>query len=463
MKYLLLIAGLAIGLFKLVSALKSPVVSDDQYEEIEDRPRPKSIRSKQNSSSRIPASRNGVIPFEPNSLGPRNQVADRQIPLEADAPSDEGFSNSGGGGSLGSSQSSFSASTPYAPSIGRSYSSSGPSGSSGKAGTTTTTGSTSSGFSGSGMISGMLINPPKTATATTGTTPTSTTTTTSGGSSTVTIQSCSASLDNGTYKNPQSVTISCPSSTSIRYCLQEGSCCDPLTAGSTYAGAIPVGGQEASYCLRFYGQTNGTSTSVVQKNYTFNPDAPHLTATYTKTHFQTTTLNKLAIITSSDFGNDEFRVGQINSQNINPTGLPQTCGEFVENIATIAPTHIDMLASTNMGSYDISEQVEIFLRRPELSYGNNFLTSYAIHVNYVEKFACSTTNVVLQDFEYFTHEPMVGEAETSTVREFAGGFSSVGYFEPGITELPVNRLPAGSSSEESTGQELESGLFGLFF
>lgn len=461
MKYLLLFAGLAIGLFKIVDALKAPVVSDDQTEEIEDKPKSKSKRSMRDSSARIPASRNGAIPFEPSSLGPRNQVADRQIPFESDAPSSGESSSSSGGESFGSTQSSASAPTPYVPYNGRSFASAA-SATSGKTGTTATTGSTSTGFGGSGMISGMLI-PPKTVPVAAPASSTTTTTTSSGGSSTVIIQACSSSLDNGTYKKPQTVTISCPSSTSIHYCLQEGSCCDPVSSGTTYTGAIPVGNQEASYCLRFYGKTNNTSTAVVQKNYTFNPDAPHLTATYTKTHFQTTTLNKLAIITSSDFGNDEFKVGQINSQNINPTALPQTCGEFVESIATIAPTHIDMLASTNMGSYDISEQVEIFLRRPELSYGNNYLTSYAIHVNYVEKFACSTTNVVLQDFEYFTQEPMIGESESATVREFSGGFSSIGYFEPGITEIPVNRLPAGSNSESTSTQELESGLFGLFF
>ena len=313
----------------------------------------------------------------------------------------------------------------------------------------------------SSMISGMLMNSPSAGIS--GTTSPTPSTPTSGSSVTSTpspnASTCSASLDSGTYNSPSPVTITCTGSSSIKYCLQQGSCCDPVSNGLSYSTPVTIGATVGSYCLRFYG---GTS-SVVEKNYVFNPDAPSLTVTFPKVVYQTTQLTGISAITSAVFGNAEYKMSQVNTQNINPTSLPQTCSEFVADYSTLVPSTVVMLTETNMSSFTSGGVFNVFLRVPNLSYGNNHLTSYAVHVNYVEKAACSTTNVVLQDFDYFTQESIHGDSGSTTVREFSGGFSSVGYFDPGITAVPVNRAPAGSNLESSTNQELRSGLFGVFF
>lgn len=75
-------------------------------------------------------------------------------------------------------------------------------------------------------------------------------------------------------------------------------------------------------------------------------------------------------------------------------------------------------------------------------------------------YACSTTDVVLNDFEYFEPEVASSDAGSNTVREFSAGFSSYGFFEPEVT---LNRGPAGESTDLQAGMQLQNGLFGIFY
>jgi hypothetical protein len=100
----------------------------------------------------------------------------------------------------------------------------------------------------------------------------------------------------------------------------------------------------------------------------------------------------------------------------------------------------------------------------QLDYGDNFITSYMKNSNFVAPiYSCSTTKVVLSDFEFFQEDLAFGE-EDGAQRVFTGGLSPYGFFEDQAT---VFRGPAGVDSQELTnnsyGQKLKSGMFGIFY
>lgn len=81
--------------------------------------------------------------------------------------------------------------------------------------------------------------------------------------------------------------------------------------------------------------------------------------------------------------------------------------------------------------------------------------------NFIEPVvSCTTNNIILEDFEYFDPTPYHGVAGNDQVREYSGGFTHMGFFEP---EETLYRGPAGSGSETVSSQKLNSNLFGIFY
>lgn len=298
------------------------------------------------------------------------------------------------------------------------------------------------------------------------TTTTSGNTTSTGGGSTSSSISCSANIGGGAFTNPISVAINCTSSAAIKYCLStSGTCCDPETSGTTYSTNLIIGSSDGNYCLSFIGtNASGVDSTVVQQTYIVNNELPHLESTHDKIYYQTTELEGETNIASDDFGKLNFGVGVLNlySNDPGPSGLDQTCEEVVTNYVTYpAPTPISILNFFDTSAIAATSQLDIPLRLDQLQYGDNFITTYIKDTNNAAPiYSCSTAKVKLEDFDYFQAMVAHGDTGTNSVREFSGGFSPYGFFED---ETTVYRGPAGLSSEDSGGQKLETGLFGVFY
>lgn len=277
--------------------------------------------------------------------------------------------------------------------------------------------------------------------------------------------SCSASVGNGSYSYAFDVSLTCSNSAGLRYCISENTCCDPET-GATYSGPISINAGAGTYCLSFIGEadSDGSLSGVENRMYTLNPALPDLQVAHTKKYFQTTELEGVMNLSSIDFGNSLLSAGVINL-NYNdpgPTGLNWTCMDIINEHSTLSsPATNYVMADTNATSFTPTSQVNVYLRTTNLSYGDNFLTSYLKNGSFVDPIvACSTTKIVLEDFPYFESLPYHGVAGTNDVREFSGGFTHLGFFEP---EATVYRGPAGSDSETVSSQELETNIFGVFY
>lgn len=275
---------------------------------------------------------------------------------------------------------------------------------------------------------------------------------------------CSSNIGSGTFSYAFSVTLSCSSAATIRYCISEDTCCDPST-GAIYTGAIPINMGAGNFCLSFAGETLTGVDSVVSNNlYTLNPAVPDLQVAHQKRYFQTTELEGVMNLTSAEFGDPSFSVGILNlkSHDPGPSGMDWDCNSIMADYPTLsAPTPLVMLNDQPADSFLAGTQINVFLRSLNLGYGLNYLTSYVKNNNFVEPVtACSTTPVMLEDFAHFDFMPTQATPGTNDVREYAGGFTHLGFFEP---ETTLYRGPAGSSSETVSDQEIETNLFGIFY
>lgn len=296
------------------------------------------------------------------------------------------------------------------------------------------------------------------------------TTPTSGGgsssSSSPAENTCSTNVVGGTFGNPVGITLSCVYPSDIKYCLSAtATCCDPDSAGVPYTTQVVIGPTNGNYCLSFMGDSATGGTSIVyEQNYTINLTLPNLSVGHEKIFYQTTELLGTSYISSTDFGKANFSVGQINlkSHDPGPAELNYTCDDIIANYASVpAPLALEVLSLFDVSLAPPSSQVEIPLRLDQLDYGDNFITSYIENNSYVAPlYSCSTTKVNLDDFEYFQADVAQSVAGDNSVREFEGQFSSYGFFED---DSVVFRGPAGVSSVEATGQNLKSGLFGMFY
>ena len=277
--------------------------------------------------------------------------------------------------------------------------------------------------------------------------------------------SCSSNVGGGAYSNPISVALTCTSAAQVEYCISAGACCDPQTSGTLFASNIIIGASDGNYCLSFFGtDTSGDSSAIVQMNFNINNDYPHLEASHEKIFYQTTELAGVSHIASDDFGKVNFGVGVLNlmTNDPGPSGMNVDCDEIVTNYVTFpAPAPVVVLSFFDTSGSLVTSQLDVPLILANLGYGENFITTYITDNNQLAPLtSCSTTKVNLEDFEFFQANISHGDDGTNQVREFSGGFSPYGFFEE---EANVYRGPAGESSEDASGQKLESGLFGVFY
>lgn len=270
---------------------------------------------------------------------------------------------------------------------------------------------------------------------------------------------CQASVGGGTFNSPINVSLGCSTSSTVSYCLSEGSCCDPAS-GSVYTLPLNIGATESTFCLSFMGRdASGKQSTIVQQTYTFNAAAPNLQVHHGKIVYQTTELEGSLSLSSDDFGSHSVSGGVLNFKENDPvvSGYP-TCADQVETATPLSP--IAVMPETPLSHLNPALQLDVFFGNLELVYGDNFITSFLLNSAYGNQYSCSTTKIVLEDFPYFDPIPMVATG-AGGVHEFSGGFTSMGVFQAPAPSL--SRAPAGASVENKGGQELRSGLFGIFY
>ena len=276
---------------------------------------------------------------------------------------------------------------------------------------------------------------------------------------------CSPSVGGGAFGQPIQVSLTCSSSSTIKFCVQENTCCDPEVEGTSYSAPIVLGGQNGTYCLSYVGIGKGSKLSMVShQSYTFNNTFPDLQVNFPKINYQTTQLAGYNFLTSSDFGKSNFQIGEINLKNHDPgpSGLQLDCSEIVEQSSSLTASVPELIfAPMDQSMITPGNQLNVPLSLTKLIYGDNFITSYSADLNYpAPLYSCSTNKVVLNDFEFFDAEATHGDVGSNSVREFSASFVSYGFFE---TDADLNRLPAGSANEADSGQELRTGSFGIFY
>jgi len=279
------------------------------------------------------------------------------------------------------------------------------------------------------------------------------------------VLSCSSSLGGGAYGSPIEIGLTCSAPSEIRYCVSMGTCCDPLSSGELYSSKIVLGEQDGDYCVSFYGRDASDSESkVVQKNYNIDLTFPSLDVTHPKRYYQTTELSGVSHLASDMFGRLNFGIGVINlkSNDPGPSGFNLGCEEIVNNYMSLpAPAPKEVLSFFNTVSVAPTDQLNVPLRLDQLSYGDNFITSYMADNNFaVPLYSCSTTRVRLEDFDYFQADASHAVAGTNAVREFSGGFTGYGFFEE---EEDVYRGPAGEGIASTGNEILESGIHSIFY
>lgn len=276
--------------------------------------------------------------------------------------------------------------------------------------------------------------------------------------------SCSSSLGGGAYANPIEIALTCSAPSEIRYCIGVGSCCDPLSSGLVYSSKIIIGENEGDYCLSFYGRDSSDSESkTFERNYNINLTLPHLEVAHPKRYYQTTELSGMSHLASDMFGRVNFGVGVINltSNDPGPSGLNLGCDEIVDNYMSFPGASKLVLDFFHTAGIAPTDQLNVPLRLDQLSYGDNYITTYMVDQNFVAPlYSCSTTRVRLQDFDYFQADASHAVPGTNAVREFSGGFNGYGFFE---ADTEVYRGPAGVGTSTLQEEVLETGLFSVFY
>lgn len=281
---------------------------------------------------------------------------------------------------------------------------------------------------------------------------------------------CSADITGGVFNSALAVNISCQVSATIKYCLSKGTCCDPITSGNIYTAPVAIGvgngnggSGSGNYCLSYYGESpNAGDSEIVRGNYQINLNVPDLQVVNSQLYYQTTELADMSYVSSYDFGKPGYSTGQINLRNRNPgpDGDDLSCDEIINQYSSFASpaAFVTQILMDVSGLNSLTDQVEIPL---QLEYSDNYITNYMVNNNLaVPVYACSNSRIKLEDFEFFTNEPISGETGTVSVREFSAGFTPYGFFEDDVT---VYRGPAGVGNQVVSQQKLESGLFEVFY
>lgn len=270
---------------------------------------------------------------------------------------------------------------------------------------------------------------------------------------------CASNIGAGTYNSPVSLTLSCSASATISYCIAEGTCCSPST-GETYSAPFSVGASASTYCVSFSGaDAFGNTSDVLQQYYTFSATASDIQVAHRKLSYQTTQLEGSLSLGSNDFGDPSIEGGVLNFKGTDPVVAGfTTCAEQVEDSAPLTP--LTIMPQTSLSHLSSSMQLDVFFSDLKLVYGDNYITSYLQNSSFGPVYSCNTTKIRLEDFPYFETNP-AATVTTGSVHEFFGGFTPVSFFEAPAPS--ISRSPAGTAMKNEGGQELRSGLFGIFY
>lgn len=274
--------------------------------------------------------------------------------------------------------------------------------------------------------------------------------------------SCTASVPEGNYAYPVSIVLSCSTRSLIKYCISTNGCCDPNSSeGATFLNTqnILIGQTDGDYCLSFYGKdSRQNSTSVSYRRYQINRSIPDLYVEMNSRWMQTTEVPLRSQISSYNFSQPNFHLGQINyrTHNISETGDQLSCEEIVSKMSDYTlPGPTQIFAMNDISHLFNNQHLEVPLAPSSLSYGPNYLATYLINYNHaIPSYACSTSIITLSDFEYFENSSI------SHTGDLIGGFTHYGFYENSFT-LP--RTPAGESSHTEIDKKMENGLISIFY
>lgn len=270
---------------------------------------------------------------------------------------------------------------------------------------------------------------------------------------------CFSNIGGGAYSAPLTLSFSCSATATISYCIAEGTCCSPST-GSTYTAPFNLGANGTTYCVSFSGSDSfGNSSEITQQTYSFSNLTPDIQVVHQKIWYQTTQLEGKLSLGSSDYGEPSIEGGVLNFKGSDPViaGYP-SCAEQVEDSAPLTP--LSIMPQTDLSHLTSSMQLDVYYSDLKLIYGDNYITSYLVSTAFDPTYSCNTTKIRLEDFDYFDTNPMIVKT-TGSVHEFSGGFTPISFFE--APAASISRSPAGSSMKDNNGQELRSGLFGVFY
>ncbi len=276
--------------------------------------------------------------------------------------------------------------------------------------------------------------------------------------------SCFSNVNGGIFGGSVEINLACNSSVAeIKYCLQEGSCCDPHTSGNLYTGPITLGMFNENTCLSFYGERGDSHSQVVNHTYRFDGLLPDLQLNFPKTLYQTTQLEGHHFLGSNDFGKTNYTVGEFNFKNYDPAfNVKGNCEDIFENFVELqALNPSPLLNPFDMSLLSWENQLKIPLSLNDLNYGENFIASFVANNNYdLPLYACSANKITLMDFDFFAFEASHGDDGADQLKDDSGSFVAYGFFE---SDPDIHRDPAGLSIEEKSGQELRVGSFGIFY
>jgi len=288
----------------------------------------------------------------------------------------------------------------------------------------------------------------------------------SGNSQTVTPDQgvvCEASIPGGNFSAPVNVNINCSDDAEIRYCLQMGSCCDPQLAGSEFISPIEIGVNDGEFCLSFFGQNPNGVSSNYQHIFKIDSSLPDLQLQFPQIYFQTTQLKTSYYLNSNDFGKNYFEANAINFKQQDPSqsNLDLNCQDIAESfISGNSPGSTSILNSFDLANISTQQQLAIPLNPSDLEYGDNFLFTYLINLNYAEPlFSCSINKIVLDDFNFFNSE-ISNQSSSASAGSLSGSFVPFNFFN---SEPQSGETSSGVARSENSGQQLRFGSFGIFY
>lgn len=275
--------------------------------------------------------------------------------------------------------------------------------------------------------------------------------------------SCAASMNEGSYPRPIDIRISCSEESIIRYCINvSNEQCDPFVSSIVYTGPIHLSASNSIYSISYFAQALNSSftTQISSLVYTIDQSVPALAVNYVLTNAQTSQLPLLVQIQSSTFGSADYYYHQINLKTHDPSssGLDWSCPEIATNYGTLhTPTAVATALNYPLQPLLVSDQIDQKIDGPELSTGDNYITTI-IEDRVNGEFFCQTQKVTINDFPLHSFTGAGTTPLTSGVRRTLGNFVPYGHFQPTATSSKSGSL----SSIKGTIKQLKGLLHNLF-